>query len=120
MVQKLKNPDKIAAGCPLDMILGLLAQAWMADIVYALGSGVTLHFGGLRRVLPGKISAKMLSRRLKDLENLGLIHRHSLETGRREVQYSLTEGGRKVDAAIRAFEATLSDTPLPASLPARR
>lgn len=120
MVAQVDKDDGIVAGCPLDVILGFLAQAWMADIVYALGKGASLHFGALRRMLPGQVSAKMLSKRVKDLEGIGLVSRHPVETGRREVRYSLTDDGRKVDAAIRGFEAALGHTPLPATLLARR
>jgi len=120
MPKNSERYDRIITGCPLDIMLGFLAQAWMADIIYALGGGAILHFGALRRAMPGPVSAKMLSRRVKDLENLGLLVRLPIETGRREVRYSLTEDGRTLDAAIRALEASLQTTPLPAALAARR
>lgn len=119
MTSQLGENDGIVTGCPLDAMLGFLAQAWMADIVYVLGKGAAMHFSALRRVLSGRVSAKMLSRRVKELESLGLVSRRQVETGRREVHYSLTDEGRKVDAAIRSFELTLGNMPLPEALLAR-
>ncbi|MBR0656806.1 winged helix-turn-helix transcriptional regulator [Plastoroseomonas arctica] len=109
----------MAAGCPLDRVLGFLARSWTADVIHALGAGGPLHFSALRRVLPGRASARMLSVRVKDLHAIGLISRTQASTGRREVFYALTEDGVAIDIAIRRFALALDASPLPAALAAR-
>lgn len=108
----------IALGCPLDRVLGFLAQAWMADVIYLLGGGA-LHFGALRRVLHGRVSARVLADRLRQLEALNLISREQRPTGRREVVYALTPEGAALDGVLRRLEVALETTPLPNALAAR-
>src|ERR1700684_2418939 len=70
--------DEIAAagsgppGCPLDPVLSLLALKWLVHIVWLLGRNESLRFAELQRQLPGDVSAKVLSGRLKQLEALGI------------------------------------------------
>lgn len=108
----------IARGCPLDRVLGFLAQAWMADVIYLLGGG-PLHFGALRRVLHGRVSARVLADRLRQLETLSLLSREQRPTGRREVVYALTPEGAALDSVLRRLELALESTPLPSALAAR-
>ncbi len=108
----------IARGCPLDRVLGFLAQAWMADVIYLLG-GSALHFGALRRVLNGRVSARVLADRLRQLEALNLVSREQRPTGRREVVYALTPEGSALDGVLRRLEVTLETTLLPNALTAR-
>jgi DNA-binding HxlR family transcriptional regulator len=110
--------DGITTGCPLDRVLGFLAQAWIADVVYALGGG-PMHFGALRRALAGRVSARVLADRLRQLQALDLVSRRQRPDGRREVAYALTADGAALDAVLRRFEATLGAMPLPAALVAR-
>lgn len=64
-----------APGCPLDPVLSLLAHKWLAHIVWFLGHAESLRFAELQRRLPGNISAKVLSARLKELEGLNMVAR---------------------------------------------
>jgi DNA-binding HxlR family transcriptional regulator len=59
-------------------------------------------FGALRRALPGAVSARVLSARLKELEAADLVSRHDAGRLPQHVEYLLTEDGRRVDAALRA------------------
>ena len=97
------------AGCRLDYFLKILAREWMSHILWMLAREETMRFGALRRSLPGNVSARVLSNRLKELESYGLVSRH--DTGRMplHVEYKLTEEGRLVDAALRQNEALASE-----------
>ncbi len=117
-VEASDEAGSISQGCPLDRVLGFLAQAWMADVIYLLGGGA-LHFGALRRVLNGRVSARVLADRLRQLEALNFISREQRPTGRREVVYALTADGAALDGVLRCLEAALEATPLPAALAAR-
>lgn len=108
----------IAAGCPLDRVLGFLAQAWMADVLYALGDGPR-HFGALRRAMAGRVSARVLADRLRQLQRLGFVSRRQRDGGRREVAYALTPEGAALDAVLRQLEDTLDGMALPAALAPR-
>jgi DNA-binding HxlR family transcriptional regulator len=99
-------------------VLGFLAQVWIADVVYVLGGGA-LHFGALRRTLAGRVSARVLADRLRQLQELGLVSRRQRADGRREAVYAPTADGAALDAVLRRLEATLGAMTLPAALAAR-
>jgi DNA-binding HxlR family transcriptional regulator len=92
------------AGCRVDEILKLLAREWMSHIVWSLARAEGMRFGALRRALPGRISARVLSHRLKELEAHGLVTRHDAGTLPLHVEYRLTPEGRRLDAALRLSE----------------
>jgi DNA-binding HxlR family transcriptional regulator len=93
------------AGCQVDDLLKVLAREWMANIVWTLARKKVMRFGALRRALPGAISARVLSNRLKELESCGLVSRHDAAKMPLHVEYRLTPEGRRVDAALRRSEA---------------
>ncbi|MFG1269778.1 helix-turn-helix domain-containing protein [Xanthobacter sp. DSM 14520] len=97
---------KIGLGyCPAEHFLKFMAQEWMGHIIAALARNGTLRFGQLRRALPGAISARVLSARLKDLESAGYVTRREREGRVRHVEYALTANGHEVDAALARNEA---------------
>ncbi len=118
MTQKTGPSPPIAPGCPLDRALGFLAQAWLADVVYVLGGG-TMQFGALRRSLAGRISARVLADRLRQLQSHGLVARDQRADGRREVAYTLTAQGLALHGMLRRMEEMLATIPLPDTLLAR-
>jgi DNA-binding HxlR family transcriptional regulator len=107
----LKPPKNVAperrlenAGCRLDYFLKVLAREWMSHILWILAREEVVRFGELRRSLPGKVSARVLSRRLKELESYGLVSRNDAGQMPLRVEYALTDDGRLVDAALRHNE----------------
>lgn len=92
------------AGCQVDDLLKVLAREWMANIVWTLARRKVMRFGALRRALPGAVSARVLSNRLKELQSYGLVSRHDLSEKPLHVEYRLTPEGRRVDAALRRSE----------------
>lgn len=100
-------------GCPLDPILNLLAQKWLVHIVWYLGRTQTLRFAELQRQLPGDVSAKVLSARLKQLEALGMIERHDKGTSPPHVDYQLTAYGRSVNELLESVELKARPLALP-------
>lgn len=87
--------------CPLSEVLRLLRGAWAPNVVWSL-SGEPRRFGELRHDLP-KISARVLSARLRELETRGLVTRRVLETSPPSVEYALTPLGRELLPAINAL-----------------
>ena len=72
----------------------LIGRRWAGAILYALTDG-PLHFAELKESVPG-MSDRLLSHRLKELEEAGLVRREVQESGKRvRVSYELTAKGRK-------------------------
>lgn len=87
--------------CPLTETLGLLRGAWAPNVVWYL-SACPRRFGELRHDIP-RISARVLSARLHELETRGLVTRTLLDTSPPSAEYALTELGRELLPAIEAL-----------------
>ena len=81
--------------CPLDSLLRVLAGPWTIYILCRLHKNGDTRFGELKRQMPG-ISSKMLTERLRTLENAEIISRHHEPTVPPRVTYSLTTEGREL------------------------
>lgn len=100
-------------GCPLDPVLGLLAQKWLVHIVWFLGRAENLRFAELQRQLPGDVSAKVLSGRLKELETLKMVARDDKGTSPPRVEYRLTAYGRSINDLLENLELKARGLALP-------
>lgn len=98
-----KNKVEPPPACPLSEVLGLLRGAWAPNVVWLLG-GDARRFGELRHDLP-RISARVLSARLRELESRGLVTRRVLHTSPPSAEYALTSLGRELLPAIEAIAA---------------
>lgn len=87
--------------CPLTESLALLRGAWAPNVVWCL-SGEPRRFGELRHDIP-RISARVLSARLRELESRGLVTRRLLDTSPPSAEYALTGLGRELLPAIDAL-----------------
>jgi DNA-binding HxlR family transcriptional regulator len=72
-------------------------------IMYHLLSG-TKRFGELQRLLPG-VSRQVLMLQLRELEQMGVLHRQASVQGSPKVEYSLTELGQKSEPMFRQLYA---------------
>ena len=90
-------------GCPMTECMKLLGGAWTTNIVWMLSGGAR-RFGELRRDIP-RISPRMLSARLRSLEDKGVVDRSVVPSSPPSVEYALTELGRElipvIDAIVR-------------------
>ncbi len=87
--------------CPLSPCIRLLSGAWTLEIIFHLRGG-TLRFGELRREL-GKVSSKVLTTRLRELEDKAIISRKVIPTNPPMVEYTLTEIGHGFLPILDAF-----------------
>jgi DNA-binding HxlR family transcriptional regulator len=71
-------------------------------ILEILASG-DRRFNQLQAAIPG-IAHKVLIDQLRELEQVGVIHREAKAAGYRRVHYSLTEAGRRLLPVIRLIE----------------
>ena len=88
-------------GCPLTECMAVLGGAWTPNIIWYL-SGGPRRFGELRSDIP-RISARVLSARLRELQKNGVITRTVLPTSPPSVEYALTELGQQLLPAIKAI-----------------
>ena len=87
--------------CPLTGCMSLLGGAWAPNVIWYLSAGPR-RFGELRHDIP-RISAKVLSARLRELEGQGVIMRRVIATSPPSVEYTLTELGQELIPAINAI-----------------
>jgi DNA-binding HxlR family transcriptional regulator len=79
----------------------VLGGAWTPNVIWYLCGGPR-RFGELRRDIPA-ISAKMLSARLRVLEEKGVVLRKVMPTTPPSTEYALTELGQEYVPAIKAI-----------------
>lgn len=91
----------VPTGCPLTVCMKLLAGAWTPHIIWRLCAGPR-RFSELKIDIPA-ISAKVLSARLKELQQRGIVARHVMDTSPPSVEYSLTELGARLLPALEAI-----------------
>jgi len=65
---------------------------WSVEIILSTYSLNTVGFGDLRRLLNG-ISSRVLSKKLKDLEELGFLERRVIQGRPPKVRYTLSKKG---------------------------
>ena len=100
-------------GCPIDPVLRLLALKWLVHIVWFIGRRQALRFSELQQALPGQVSAKVLSARLKELERLAIIDREDKGTVPPHVIYRLTPSGQVLDKFLVELELRARQLSLP-------
>ena len=101
---KGKNGGSDLASCPMDFILRLLMGPWTTYILYTLGEQGPQRFGELKRRVTG-VSAKMLTERLRSLEQAGLVTRHYEATIPPKVTYALAARGHELRGALGTLAA---------------
>lgn len=84
--------------CALTQCMALLRGAWAPNVIWHLRADAR-RFGELRVDIP-LVSAKILSARLRELEDRGLIERRLLATSPRSAEYFLTDLGQELLPAI--------------------
>src|SRR5262245_1999380 len=93
---------KSPVGCPLDSLLRLLMGPWTTYILWVLTSNGPTRFGELKRRVPG-ISAKVLTERLRMLQDAEVIYRDFQPTIPPQVTYSLTTRGRELHEVLESL-----------------
>lgn len=86
----------------VEMIMGIVAGKWKPAIIYALVMNGTLRFNDLRRMIP-KVSQRMLTQQLRDLERHGIVKRVLYPQVPPRVEYSVTQLGRSLHPIFKSF-----------------
>ncbi len=85
--------------CPLHGFISLLSGPWTVYILWVLHSNGPMRFGQIKKEMP-KISAKVLTERLRMLEEAGVLDRAQETTIPPRVTYSFTSRGQELHAML--------------------
>ncbi len=98
---RMNRAPPAPAECPLTECMALLGGAWTPNVIWYL-SGGPRRFGELRTDIP-RISAKVLSARLRELEEKGVIERRLIASSPPSAEYALSNLGVQLLPAIDAI-----------------
>jgi DNA-binding HxlR family transcriptional regulator len=88
--------------CPrFEKAMNILSKRWTGLIIYQLLSGPQ-RFCNIESAIG--ISGRLLSERLKDLENEGIVKREVFPETPVRIEYSLTEKGRSLEPLMKEIE----------------
>ncbi len=103
MVLKMRRNKGPATpeSCPLLECMAIIGGAWTPNIIWYLRAGPR-RFSELRADIP-QISPKVLTTRLRELEDVGVVERTVIPTSPPSVEYALNDLGRRLVPAIEAI-----------------
>jgi DNA-binding HxlR family transcriptional regulator len=94
----VRRPEEL---CPIGTCMRVLGGAWTPNVIWYLSEGPR-RFSELKADM-APISAKVLSTRLKELEQKGVVTRNVMDTSPPSVEYALTDLGAELVPAIRSI-----------------
>src|SRR6476659_10743916 len=108
----LPEAEEVATGptpahndCPATKAIELVAHKWTMHILFTLRqAGQPVRFRRLQQMIE-PITQKELTKRLRELERSGLVHRQVYAEVPPRVEYRLTELGGTLMPALEAFSA---------------
>ena len=89
---------ELAYHCGIDAAMDVVGGKWKVLVLWALDERPH-RFGELRRALPG-VTEKVLASHLRELEHDGIVLRRDFAEVPPRVEYSLTDLGRSLNAAL--------------------
>lgn len=98
MIDKTELP-----ACPVETTLILISDRWKVLILRDLMNG-TKRFGELKKSI-GKVTQKVLTSNLRDMESDGLLTRKVFAEVPPRVEYTLTETGYSLKSVLDAMTA---------------
>ena len=96
-----KQRHQAYTNCPVEAALDIIGGKWKSIILFRVMEE-TRRFNELRRLMP-KITQRMLTNQLRELERDGLIARKVYAQVPPKVEYSSTEFGRTLEPVLNAL-----------------
>ncbi|NEO77174.1 MAG: helix-turn-helix transcriptional regulator [Moorea sp. SIO4G3] len=87
-----KAIDPCLSPCPIERGMRILGGKWKGSILWHLKDG-PMRFNDLARQIGGA-SKKMVTQRLREMEDTGLVNRNVISTKPIAVAYEITDFGR--------------------------
>jgi DNA-binding HxlR family transcriptional regulator len=99
------SSKQIASHCPIEELLRVIGGRWKPVILWRLKeNGEALRFKQLRERMP-RISQKVLTQQLRELERDGIIKREMFIEMPVRVEYSLTSFGKKFRPLLETLDS---------------
>jgi DNA-binding HxlR family transcriptional regulator len=100
----MRRDTQTSSPCAISGLLELLTRPWTMHILWYLSADGPMRFGVLRRNVTG-ISARVLTERLRTLEEKGFVFRHYEPTIPPAVTYGITEKMKDIQKVLRQLES---------------
>jgi DNA-binding HxlR family transcriptional regulator len=99
----MKRSAKTASPCAIGGLLELLTRPWTLHILWSLSNNGPMRFGVLKKNIDG-ISARVLTERLRTLEDARFVFRHYEQTIPPAVTYGITERMKDIEKVLHQLE----------------
>jgi DNA-binding HxlR family transcriptional regulator len=99
----MKPTIKSPSPCAISGLLRLLTRPWTLHILWALGTKGPMRFGVLKRNVEG-ISSRVLTERLRTLEDAGFVFRNYEPTIPPAVTYGITDRMKDIEKVFQQLE----------------
>lgn len=99
----MRTAEKTPSPCAIGGMLVLLTRPWTLHILWALSTNGPARFGVLRRQVEG-ISSRVLTERLRALEDAGFVFRHYQPTIPPAVTYGITDRMKDIEKVLHQLE----------------
>ncbi|MGA6981041.1 MAG: helix-turn-helix domain-containing protein [Candidatus Sulfotelmatobacter sp.] len=98
-----RRATRVPSPCAIGGLLELLTRPWTLHILWALSHNGAMRFGVLRRQVEG-ISSRVLTERLRTLEEARFVYRHYEPTIPPAVTYGITERMKDIEKVLAQLE----------------
>jgi DNA-binding HxlR family transcriptional regulator len=99
----MKRSAKTPSPCAIGGLLELLTRPWTLHILWSLSNNGPMRFGVLKKNIEG-ISARVLTERLRTLEDAEFVFRHYEQTIPPSVTYGITERMKDIEKVLHQLE----------------
>ena len=92
----MRRADRVPRLCAISRLLELLTRPWTLHILWSLSEHGPIRFGALRKSVK-RMSARVLTERLRTLEAEGFMFRHCKPTIPLAVTYRITDRMKDIE-----------------------
>lgn len=100
----MKRHSQTSSPCAIAGLLEVLTRPWTMHILWSLSANGPIRFGVLKKNVDG-ISSRVLTERLRGLEEAGFVFRHYEQTIPPTVTYGITERMKDIEKVLTQLEA---------------